>query len=425
MAVVIVIGGGLGGIATAARLAKLGHVVTVMERATTLGGALATASLAGFTWDAGPTSTLLPAVLRDLFRKTGRPLESEVSIRPMDPARVHRFSDGSSVALPSGSRSAQAAALAGLGGGLDHAWLGYVASFADLWAWLRRDFLERPYDVRLAAPETRRLLASRESLAGRIRRSLPDPRLRAIAALAPRLEGHQLRQVPAWVGVEAYLAQRFGEWQIDGGSRALALALASRLATRGVDVRLNTRAVDLVVRKGRLVAVATRDGTVDCDVVVCATDPRCLPALRVHVQRTRPTTHPRVCHLAVTGPDPFHAETAWHGSPLLIARPGRLSQDASTLTLLVRGEGDPVDLLADRGADLRGRILARLDQRAPAPDSSAYGVRWRGRGTIRRRLGPSTPIPGVYAAGAHANPGSGLPWVGLSAAAVAQRVGPA
>jgi phytoene dehydrogenase-like protein len=31
----------------------------------------------------------------------------------------------------------------------------------------------------------------------------------------------------------------------------------------------------------------------------------------------------------------------------------------------------------------------------------------------------------VFACGAHANPGSGLPYVGLSAALVAQEVGPA
>ena len=33
---------------------------------------------------------------------------------------------------------------------------------------------------------------------------------------------------------------------------------------------------------------------------------------------------------------------------------------------------------------------------------------WQGRGTVRQRLGPTTPVPGVYAAGAHATPGGGL-----------------
>ena len=44
---------------------------------------------------------------------------------------------------------------------------------------------------------------------------------------------------------------------------------------------------------------------------------------------------------------------------------------------------------------------------------------------IMDRLGPTTPVPGVYAAGAHATPGSGVHLVGLSAALVAQSIGPA
>ena len=56
---------------------------------------------------------------------------------------------------------------------------------------------------------------------------------------------------------------------------------------------------------------------------------------------------------------------------------------------------------------------------------SPEGVLWQGRATIRARLGPGTPIAGVYAAGAHATPGAGLPFVGLSASLVAQAVGPA
>ena len=51
--------------------------------------------------------------------------------------------------------------------------------------------------------------------------------------------------------------------------------------------------------------------------------------------------------------------------------------------------------------------------------SSPYGVCWQGRGTVRQRLGPTTPVAGDYAAGANATPGAGLAYVGLGAALVA------
>jgi UDP-galactopyranose mutase len=49
---------------------------------------------------------------------------------------------------------------------------------------------------------------------------------------------------------------------------------------------------------------------------------------------------------------------------------------------------------------------------------------WQGRATIERKL-QATPYAGVYGVGAHAAAGAGLPFVGLSAAVVAERIGAA
>ena len=68
---------------------------------------------------------LLPAVVRDLFRKSGRPLEKELDLVPVEPMREHRFEDGTRLDLPSGSRSAQIEAIdAALGDGLGRVWVG-------------------------------------------------------------------------------------------------------------------------------------------------------------------------------------------------------------------------------------------------------------------------------------------------------------
>jgi phytoene dehydrogenase-like protein len=97
MARVVVIGGGFGGLATALRLAKLGHAVTLVEERE-LGGALVPFTRDGFVWDTA-THTILPAVVRDLFRKTGRPLEKELELAPLDCLREHWFEDGTSLVL--------------------------------------------------------------------------------------------------------------------------------------------------------------------------------------------------------------------------------------------------------------------------------------------------------------------------------------
>ena len=420
---VVVVGGGFGGLAAAVRLAKLGHAVTLVERSSETGGALSSVTEDGFAWDAGPTYTLLPAVLRDLFRKSGRPIERELDLVPLDVVREHRFEDGSSVRVPTG-RAAQLAAFDQLGAGLGQRWVDHVASYADDWDVLRRTYLENPWDP--AAPSA--LLDSRETLHRHLRKAFRDERLRLVAGHPFVAEGHELRNVPAWLGVTAYVEQRFGAWTVQGGMARLGAALAERLETRGVTTLTGTEAHDLVVRDGRVAAVRTTTGDVDADAVVCAIDPRRLPALAPYVARTMPAIPPVVVHVGLSGeaPDLPH-ELVLHGDPMLVVR----RNGPSALTVHGRGRlsEDILRALARHKIDVRAQVVARVD-RSPRDQverwgGSPMGVLWQGRGTVRARLGPRTPITGVYAAGAHATPGAGLPFVGLSAALVATEIGPA
>ncbi|MDX6357024.1 MAG: hypothetical protein QOH37_78 [Nocardioidaceae bacterium] len=429
MARVVVIGGGFGGLACALRLAKLGHDVTLVE-AGELGGALAPVTADGFTWDGSATHTLLPAVVRDLFRKTGRPLDKELELTQLDCLREHWFEDGSALVLTAG-RAPQLEAFDTLGPGLGQVWVDHVEAHADDWEALRLGFMEVPWAPEALPRAVAARLDSRETLHKRLK-PLRDDRLRLVAAHPFTIDGHDPRNVPAWAGVTSYLEQRFGAWTVTGGMGVLRDALVRRLETRGVSV-VRARADDVVVRDGRAVGVATASGDLDADVVVCAVDPRGLPALAALVRRTMPAMPPVVCHVGLDAPlrDLPH-ELVLHGDPTLVLRTGgRAPEGGAAWTVLGRGRvsEDLLTTLARRGLTVRDHVVTRVD-RSPKDLVEAWhgtplGIEWEGRGTVRRRLGPRTPVPGVFACGSHANPGSGLPYVGLSAALVAQEVGPA
>jgi phytoene dehydrogenase-like protein len=77
---VVVIGGGLAGMSAAARLAKAGHAVELYERSERLGGIWTPYQLdSGTTVNDAPLIIGFPAPWRDLFRKSGRPLEAELA----------------------------------------------------------------------------------------------------------------------------------------------------------------------------------------------------------------------------------------------------------------------------------------------------------------------------------------------------------
>jgi UDP-galactopyranose mutase len=233
--------------------------------------------------------------------------------------------------------------------------------------------------------------------------------------------------------VTSYVEQRFGAWTVPGGMAGLTTAMERRLATRKVTVLTSTTARDLVVRDGRVAAVAVESGDIDVDAVVVAVDPRRLPALAGHVERTMPAIPPVVAHLGLVGDVPdLPAEVVLHADPTIVIRTGGTAPEGgSAWTLHGRGKlaEDILDALARHKIDVRDQVATRIDlsprELVEQWNGSPCGVLWQGRATIRHRLGPTTPVPGVYAAGAHAAPGAGVPFVTQSAALVAQVIGPA
>lgn len=430
MSRIVVIGGGLAGIATAARLAKQRHQVVLCERTQRLGGALRPVVSDGFAWDGGAATTTLPAVLRDLFRKTGRPMERELAVHPVASPRRHHFEDGTVLDLPATGRAAQLDALTQVvGAPAAEQWTDLLDAQGDVWEVLRRRALEVPFaGCDAIGRAERRLLRQRVSLHRLAKRALSDQRLRTLLWHPTRLAGSQPRETPAYLAVEAYLERTFGLWRPEGGMAALVDVLADRLATRKVDVRTGAT-VHRIEAEWPAHTVMLADGTrLTADTVVAAVDPRTAYALLdrplpATLQRLTPAVPPSVTHLGLDpGVPQLPFETVLHGDPLFLVR----AESPLTCTVLVRGalHEDTLVALARRGVDLRQHVTARVD-RSPteiieASGGSPYGVAWRGPRTAEQRVAPGTPVGGVFLTGASAHPGAGVPLVGLGAAQCAQ-----
>jgi phytoene desaturase len=80
----VIIGAGIGGIATAVYLAKKGYSVTVFEKNSAPGGRCGQLIRDGHRFDLGATMLIMPAVYREIFESLGIPLFENATIIPLE-----------------------------------------------------------------------------------------------------------------------------------------------------------------------------------------------------------------------------------------------------------------------------------------------------------------------------------------------------
>ena len=413
MARVVVVGGGFGGLSAAARLAKLRHDVVLVESSSVLGGRLLGHRIGDTTWQLNLDTVTLPGVLRDLFRKSGRPLERVLDLHPVE-FRRHVFEDKSILDLPFGDRAAQHDAITEFVG--TDRWSPWLDAMADTWDVYRRSSVE---SLTPPNPEVRKALDGRQRVAKRVYKELKDERLERVVLDPLTLDGEHPTFVPLFVAVQNYVERTFGRWRIDGGMPALAAALTTRLDERGVEVRTNVHAHELEVRGDRVTGVTTDGGTVAADLVVWAghRQPPPLPAPYglplIPASRT-------LIRLGPDAPD-LPLDVMAHSKP-----PMQLWSDGSDAwTITHHNAEDPLIALVRVGIDLRPHVVERHDlSPLELVRLGAWGWQWQNWRTTATR--PRSALgETVFFAGANAHPGPTVELIGSQTASIAERIGKA
>ena len=285
MSRVVVIGGGLGGLAVAARLARLRHDVTVVERSEDVGGKLGVLRRDGFNFDTGPSIVTLPATLRDLFLKTGKPLEDVLDLRALDVLAHYRFPDGTEMDVPNNGVNGIAHAFQeALGGRAGHDWDQFHQRAERTWSIARTPFVEsalegpgqlaslalrRPGDLwRIAPWRTLRRLGET---------SFRDPRQRLFLDRYATYTGSDPRRAPAVLSVVPYVEHTFRGWYVNGGLRCIVDAVRHRGEERGVTIETDAEVREISTAGDHVDGVVLADGRrIAADVVVSDIDARVL-----------------------------------------------------------------------------------------------------------------------------------------------------
>lgn len=474
----IVIGAGMGGLATAVRLATAGHDVTVLERAPVVGGKLATLHEQGFTFELGPTLLTMPQVYGELFELGGTSLADEVDLVRLDRPFRYVWGPPGAVLDVFDDDDSYRDELERFAAGAGAEWDRFRARAASIWATAERTFMAGPmgspwsFARRLRNPLDLARIDGNRTLAKSAASHFTDARLAQMIGRYATYSGSSPYHVPATLACIAHIEREFGCWHVLGGLGQLRDAVERLARSVGVDIRVGVDVGRVLTEHGRVAGVELADGGVElADVVVANVDamhlyrdllplPKVVKDLEVIPRSTsafvvcaavtgrtpdiahhnvwfsrddrmefrqlelgQAATDPTIyaCVSAVTDPSMAPADSEnWY---ILVNLPPAVGVDRKMMTAAV------LNRLAERGVDLRSRVQftrtlipADFEVRYRAIDGAIYGTSSNGKKAAFQRPSNIGPVDGLYLVGGSSHPGGGLPMVATSARIVADLV---
>ena len=269
-----IIGGGIGGLFTAALLAKEGYPVTVLERSAHVGGGLQSFIRNGVAFDAGMhvVGGLQPGgSLNRICRHLG--ILDQLHFRPVDADcgdEVFCFEDGRTYRIPQGR-----AAFTEYFQQLFPEERENIQRYADdLFALADKVdfFFLRPGSGATSGDETF-YQSSAQFIADRVQ----NPKLRSLLAYLSPLAGGEAGYTPAYIFALINYLYINGHSRFEGPAEQLAEALVKKIRELGGEVLPSTEVTDMQMENGRVQSLTTADGrTFPTDCVVSSIHPQSL-----------------------------------------------------------------------------------------------------------------------------------------------------
>lgn len=480
---VIVIGAGVGGLATAMRLAASGARVTVFEAHPTSGGKMRTLPTRVGPADAGPTVFTMKWVFEDLFTACGEALADHVTLTQAETIARHFWPDGTMLDLNHdvaiSTKNIQQAfgdrAAREFGTFCKRAQTLFDAFDAPMMRSATPSTLGMTGTV-LRQPHLIGAMAPHKTLAQLLQAGFSDPKLRQLFGRYATYVGGSPYESPALLSL-IWHAERSGVWAVKGGLHQLACAMEQIATAKGAVFHFGSIVTGITPEDGGM-AVVVDGQTHRGDCVVFNGDPRAisqgLMGAKARSAVADTAANPRslsACVYAFAA-EPSRSDLSHHNvffgdDPCTEFDPIKAGKFPFDPTLYVcaqdRGGGcrpngperfeiimnAPPSAKAhqrqpERIAQCQTLILDQLarmgltfspaptpaaltlpedfDRLFPASQGSLYGRSPHGMTAAMKRPTARTRIKGLYLAGGGAHPGAGVPMATLSGLHAAEAI---
>ena len=281
---VVVVGGGLGGLAVAVRLAARGARVTVCEQSETFGGKMNTLVADGFRFDTGPSLITMPWVFAETFAAAGARLDDYAGLVRVQPLADYHFADGTQLQYTSSMPEWLDTIARIEPRDVDGFWR-FMALGARIFELSQATFFRTtPW----APPDGAARLALRHlpirHAWGNYHRAVAahftNPYLRQLFDRYPTYVGSSPYAAPATLIVIPFIEHAFGGWYVRGGLYRIVEGLLQLAASLGVELRTRSKIERITQANSRVTGVRLKDGCeLAADVVVMNADASLAPRL--------------------------------------------------------------------------------------------------------------------------------------------------
>ena len=284
MSEIVIIGGGIAGLASAALLSRAGHQVTVLERRAELGGRAGVWEKDGFRFDTGPSWYLMPEVFDHFYKLLGTSADEQLKLITLDPGyRVYFEGDDVPVDIAA-NRDENLDVFEGIEKGAGFALHDYLLSAEQTYDLAKRQFLYTSFE-KLSPVFTREVLGKgarfakllTQPLSTFVARRFRNRKLRQILGYPAVFLGSSPYTTPSMYHLMSHLDLADGVLYPMGGFGTVIDSIAALAVTEGATIVTEADVQRILVQNGKATGVEYRGSKgeplfADADIVVSGAD---------------------------------------------------------------------------------------------------------------------------------------------------------
>ncbi|MDP4291141.1 MAG: phytoene desaturase family protein [Bacteroidota bacterium] len=273
----IIIGAGIGGIATGIYLARNGYEVRIYEKTASPGGRCGQTIREGHRFDLGATMFLMPSVYRDVFASLGLKLEEDFEIAPLSTMYKLYFQDGS--VLPfSTDDEVMRSFMEKMERGSFKKLQSYVSLGYQFFRCSIKDLIGRNFykwSEFITVKNVLLLIRLRTYLKHSvfIKKYFHHPNLRMAFTFQNIYIGQNPFQSPALFSMLSATELKEGSFSIQGGMYSIVEKLVATATSLGVDFQYKNPVSEIIVLDHKATGVVLNDGNeINADIVIANAD---------------------------------------------------------------------------------------------------------------------------------------------------------